>query len=100
IGSGIKKMFVIQKNKFFPLPEYTLTNNKVTVTITGKVLDLNYALKLAQLPNLNLSEIILLDKVQKQKQLSISEIKELRDKELIEGRKPNFHISSKVADAT
>lgn len=26
IGSGIKKMFIIQKNKFFPLSEYHLEN--------------------------------------------------------------------------
>ena len=46
IGSGIKKMFVIQKNKFFPLPEYNLENNNVTVTIIGKVLDIKYAQKI------------------------------------------------------
>jgi ATP-dependent DNA helicase RecG len=100
IGSGIKRMFVLQKNKFFPLPEYTLSNNKVTVTITGKVLDINYAYKLAQMPELSLSEIILLDKIQKQKNLLPGEINELKTKGLIEGRKPNFHISSKVAQAT
>ncbi len=54
-GSGIKKMFVIQKNKFFPLPEYNLSNNKVSVSITGKVLDVNYARKLASMPDLSLS---------------------------------------------
>src|SRR5690606_16750507 len=42
IGSGIKKMFVIQKDKFFPLPEYDLSNQKVTVSITGKIVDVNY----------------------------------------------------------
>lgn len=99
-GSGIKKMFVIQKNKFFPLPEYNLSNNKVSVSITGKVLDVNYARKLASMPELSLSEIILLDKVQKQKILNQNEIKELKIKGLIEGRKPNFHISAKVANVT
>ena len=47
IGSGIKRLFNIQRNKFFPLPEYDLSDHKVKVTITGKVLDLNYARKLA-----------------------------------------------------
>ncbi|MEA1875761.1 MAG: putative DNA binding domain-containing protein [Bacteroidota bacterium] len=100
IGSGIKKMFVIQKDKFFPLPEYNLENNKVTVTITGKVLDVNYAQKLALMPDLSLDEIILLDKVQKGKLLTDQQIKTLRAHSLIEGRKPNLHISSKVAEAT
>ncbi|MDT8410825.1 MAG: ATP-binding protein [Vicingaceae bacterium] len=34
IGSGIKKMFVIQKNKYFPLPDYDFSNEKITVQIT------------------------------------------------------------------
>lgn len=29
IGSGIKKMFVIQKNKYFPLPDYDFSNEKI-----------------------------------------------------------------------
>lgn len=99
IGSGIKKMFVIQKSKYFPLPEYNFEQNKVQVSFTGKVIDINYARKLAQLPDLSLPEIILLDKVQKNKSLTQHEIKELKSKKLIEGRKPNFYISSKIAVA-
>jgi len=100
IGSGIKRLFVIQKNKFFPLPEYNLADRKVTVSIIGKVIDLNYARKLAQMKELTLPEIMLLDKVQKNKELSDNEIKVLRNKALIEGRKPNIHISSIVASET
>lgn len=94
IGSGIKKMFTIQRNKFFPLPEYFISKEEVKVIITGKVLDINYARKLAQMPELTLNEIILLDKVQKNKELNNSDIKTLRDKNLIEGRKPNIYIFS------
>ena len=100
ISSGIKRMFIIQKNKFFPMPDYNLENEKVQVRITGKVLDINYARKVAELPSLTLKEIIALDKVSKKKPLTDWEIKTLRNKNLIEGRKPNFHISSKVAQAT
>ncbi|MDL2231586.1 putative DNA binding domain-containing protein [Porphyromonadaceae bacterium OttesenSCG-928-L07] len=100
IGSGIKKMYTIQRRKFFPLPEYDLSNQKVKVTIIGKVVNINYARKIAQMPNLSLDNIILLDKVAKQKILSDEEAKELKAKRLIEGRKPNFHISSDVAVAT
>lgn len=100
IGSGIKKMFYIQRHKFFPLPEYDLSDNKVKVTFFGKVVNLNYARKLAEMPELSLEEIMLLDKVAKRKTLSEAEIKTLRSKYLIEGRKPNFHISSNVAEVT
>lgn len=100
IGSGIKKMFVIQKNKYFPLPDYDFSNNKVKVQITGKVLDKNYAKKLAQYTDLSLQDIILLDKVAKHKPLLNAEIIGLKKRKLIEGRKPNFFISSNVAKAT
>jgi ATP-dependent DNA helicase RecG len=100
IGSGIKRMYNIQRNKFFPLPDYDLGKLSVKVTIIGKILDTKYAVKLAQMPNLSLHEIILLDKVSKSKSMTDFEIKELKDKQLIEGRKPNFHISAEVAIAT
>src|SRR5690606_33793316 len=86
--------------KFFPLPEYDLSNKKVKVTINGKVLDINYARKLAQLPGLSLDEIVLLDKVAKNKPLKKEEAKSLKVKKLIEGRSPNFFIASKVAKDT
>jgi len=100
IGSGIRKMFFIQKNKYFPLPEYDLSGNKVKLTIIGKVLDTNYAVKLAQIKDLSLEEIYLLDKVAKHKPLTDEEIKILRRKKLIEGRKPNLYISDSVAKVT
>ncbi len=97
IGSGIRKMFLIQKSRFFPLPEYQLEQNRVQVTITGRVLDISYARKLAELPSLVLDDIILLDRVQKQKPLTDVQIQHLKAQGLIEGRKPNFHISAQVA---
>ena len=99
-GSGIKRMYNIQKGKFFPLPEYDLSKSKVQVTIIGKILDMKYAKKLAQLPNLSLHEIILLDKISKGKSIADDKAKELKSKFLIEGRKPNFHISADVAKST
>lgn len=100
IGSGIKKLFNIQRNKFFPLPEYDLSDHKVKVTITGKVLDSNYARKLAEDKTLSLFEIMLLDKVQKNKKLTNEEYKLLKSKNLIEGKRNNYFISSTVAEIT
>ena len=100
IGSGIRKMFALQRQRFFPLPEYDLSNEQVSVKIIGKVLDIKYATKLAQMPELHLEEIILLDKVQKGKELTAEEAAALRKKGLVEGRKPNVHISATVAAQT
>lgn len=100
IGSGIKKLFNIQKDKFFPLPEYDLSDHKVKVTITGKVLDSNYARKLAEDKTLSLFETMILDKVQKNKKLTNEEYKLLKSKNLIEGKRNNYFISSTVAEIT
>lgn len=100
IGSGIVKMFTIQSKKYFPLPEYELSNDSVKVIIEGKVLDMNYALKLASIPDLSLEEIVLLDKVQKGHNLSADEVRILKAKNLVEGKRPNLHISSNVAKYT
>lgn len=100
IGSGIKRMFNIQRKKYFPMPDYEFGSSKVKLTVTGKVVDLNYARKIATMPDLSLMDIIALDKVAKAKRLGDNEINGLRSKGLIEGRKPNFHISSTVASVT
>ncbi|MEO6232801.1 MAG: ATP-binding protein [Ferruginibacter sp.] len=102
IGSGIRKIFNIQRQKFFPMPDYNFSNNKVELTIIGKVLDIDYAKVLSLNPDLNLYEIILLDKVQKKKSNEFSklEIAGLRHKGLIEGKYPNLIISERVAVKT
>ena len=97
IGSGIIKMFNAQKDKFFPLPDYDISNEKVNVTIIGKLLDMDYARLLAQTPDLSLVDIILLDKVQKKTKLTDADATYLKSKKLIEGRNPNFFIAKKVA---
>jgi len=99
-GGGIRKMFNYQRERFFPMPEYDLSEGKVKVTVIGKVLDLDFARVLAQNKDLSLDEIVMLDKVQKKKKLTQAEEKYLRNKKLIEGRKPNYYISAKVAQKT
>ncbi|MBI2471206.1 MAG: putative DNA binding domain-containing protein, partial [Planctomycetes bacterium] len=76
-GGGIRKMFNYQRERFFPMPEYDLSEDKVKVTVIGKVLDMDFARVLARNPSLFLEQIIMLDKVQKRKPLSDEEIKYL-----------------------
>lgn len=96
-GGGIRKMFNYQRNRYFPMPDYEISGGKVKVTITGKVLDMDFARMLAQNPDLTLDEIVMLDKVQKKIALNKEEELHLKSRKLIEGRKPNFYISLKVA---
>lgn len=99
-GGGIKKIFNFQRERFFPMPDYDLSGGKVKVTISGKILDMEYARLLARNQDLTLDEIIMLDKVQKKQALTDFEERHLRNKKLIEGRRPNYYLGLKVAQKT
>lgn len=96
-GSGIRKMFLYQKDRFFPMPEYDLSNDRVSLTLIGKVINEDYARLLARRQNLDLKDVILLDRIQKKKPISIEDEKSLRQKKLIEGRRPNYFLSIDVS---
>lgn len=101
IGSGIKRMFRTQRERFFPLPDYDLSDpRRVKVRITGKVLDENYTRILITETDLSLLDAIALDKVQKRMPISDEEFQSLKAKKLIEGRRPNLIVSAKVAIVT
>ncbi len=97
IGSGIRKMYDFQRRRLFPLPDYDLSGNRVEVTITGKIIDMNYANILAGNPDLTLLDIELLNRVQLGRPLTDGEIAHLRAKHLIEGRKPKVYVSKHIA---
>ena len=99
-GGGIKKIFNFQRERYFPMPDYDLSGGKVKVTISGKILDMEYARLLARNEDLTLEDIILLDKVQKKQVLTELEEKHLKSKKLIEGRKPNYYIGLKLVEKT
>jgi ATP-dependent DNA helicase RecG len=99
-GGGIRKIFNFQKQRFFPLPDYNFEDNKVKVTITGKILDENFARIIIKNSNLGLDEIILLDKVQKNKEITEIEFKYLKKAKYIEGRRPDIYLSYNIIEAT
>ena len=98
VGSGIQKMFRIQKERFFPLPEYDISENEVKVTIYGKILNEGYTLNLMDNKDLTFEQVFLLDQLQKGKIIPKEAVSELRSKRLVEGRYPHLFISSPVAD--
>ena len=99
-GGGIRKLFLFQRQRFFPMPDYDLSGNRVQLTLTGKVLDMDYARMLARDGGLVLQDIMTLDKVQKRQALTADEEKLLKTKALIEGRKPNFFVAKSLAQQT
>ncbi len=97
--SGIKKVYRIQKEKFFPLPDYNLSNvNQVAVTVYGKILDEKYTqLLYKNNESLDLETVFLLDKIQKHIQITKEQAVRLKKRGLVEGRYPNIYVSFKVA---
>lgn len=97
---GIRRVYSIQKEKLFPMPDYDLSrHNQVRVTVYGKVLNENYTKILFENPDMDLDTVYLLDKVQKGESISRSEATELRKLGLIEGKIPKLFISATVAEA-
>lgn len=101
IGSGIKRMFTRQRQRNFPMPDYDLGQpDRVKVRVIGEVIDDKYTRMLMARTDLDLLDVIALDKVQKGKPISEDEFRSLKGKNLIEGRRPNLIVSAAVAAAT
>lgn len=100
-GFGIHKMFVSQKDRYLPMPDYDKSDSdSVVLTLPGNVIDENYSLMLLENTNIDLTTAVLLDKVQKGKPISENAVKTLRKAKLIEGRKPHLYVSKFIAKAT
>ncbi len=105
IGSGIRRMFETQRERFFPLPDYVIDPGagampRVEVSIAGKILDAKYTKALMRRSDLDLRQVILLDRLQKMVPITKDEARKLKADNLIEGRAPKYFISAKVADWT
>ena len=100
-GFGIHKMFVSQKERYLPMPDYDKSDGEnVVLTIPGNVIDENYSLLLLEHADIDLTTAVLLDRVQKGRPISDNAIKKLRKEGLIEGRKPHLYVSKQIAKAT
>lgn len=100
-GGGIKRMFETQRRRSFPLPDYDLSaTDRVQVSIPGRILDERYTRLLMQQPQLTLTQVILLDRIQKGLPISRDEHQQLKKQKLVEGRFPNLIVSAAMARAT
>lgn len=102
IGYGISSIYESQRERFLPLPDYDLDeeDESVKLTIYGQSSNSAYSQLLMRKTDLPLEDVFYLDRIQKKRPVDDGIIQRLRAKKLIEGRKPNIHISAKLADAT
>jgi ATP-dependent DNA helicase RecG len=100
MGYGIHEMFAGQARRFFPMPDYDLGDPQaVKMTLYGRVVDAAYSRALIQKTDLSLEDVQALDRVQKRLPLDDEIVKHLKRAGLIEGRKPNYHVSAAIASA-
>jgi ATP-dependent DNA helicase RecG len=101
IGSGIKRMYRTQRERYFPLPDFELKSNPATVRVCiyGRELDTAFSRALLSGMDLSLEDVIALDRVQKRKALTPALLKPLRKRGLVEGRGALVRISGAVAKA-
>jgi ATP-dependent DNA helicase RecG len=100
-GGGIKRMFETQRRRWFPLPDYDLSRpQQVTVTLSGRILDERYTRLLMERIDLELWQVMLLDKVQKRIAISREDHRRMKAAGLVEGRYPNLLVAGRVAKST
>jgi ATP-dependent DNA helicase RecG len=100
-GGGIKRMFETQRRRWFPLPDYDLSKTgQVSVNLSGRILDERYTRLLMERTDLDLGQVMLLDRVQKGQRIDRDEHRRLKSAGLVEGRYPNLIVAGAVAKAT
>jgi len=93
VGNGIQKVFAIQRDRFFPMPTYDISDETHTkVTVYGKLLNKNYTYQLYTNPELAIEDIIALDKVQKKQEISEEALSRLRSLKMVKGRINSLEI--------
>lgn len=101
MGYGIHEIYKGQASRYFPLPDYDLSETDVVkLTIYGGVVDTAYSRLLIQKTDLLLMDVLALDRVQKKLPIPDEAASRLKRLKLIEGRKPNYHVSATVAGVT
>ncbi|MCW2312757.1 hypothetical protein [Rhodoferax antarcticus] len=100
-GYGIREMVAGQRKRYLPLPDYEgSTPTETMFNIYGQAIDENYSKLLMERSDLPLEQVIWLDRVQKKEPVAATHVAVLRKAGLIEGRKPNYFVSSHVANVT
>jgi ATP-dependent DNA helicase RecG len=100
-GFGIKDMFGKQRERYLPMPDYVGSSmNETVFNVFGQAIDENYSRLLMERADLPIEQVVWLDRVQKHVAIEATQAATLKRAGLIEGRKPNWHVSALVASLT
>lgn len=96
-GGGIRRMFRTQQERSLPLPDYSLeVPEEVTMVLHGRVLNVQYTRLLMARTDLSLEQVLLLDKVQKGREIGYNEYRSLKRRGLVLGRYPDVVVTNSV----
>lgn len=95
---GIRRVYEILRNKYFPMPDYECDKEQVKVTVYGAVIDNKYTQLLYDYQDIDLEVVFLMDRVQKKQKISGGESRLLRKMKLVEGKVPNLYLSAGVSE--
>ena len=96
---GIRRIYEILRDKYFPMSDYEFTKDQVQVTVYGTIIDSKYTQLLYDYPDIDLGIVFLMDRVQKKLKITGTESRRLRKMNLIEGRMPKLYLSAGVSEA-
>lgn len=101
LGYGIHNLFLRQRERFLPMPDYDgSTEIRVVLNMPGVVIDKDYSILLMENSSVSLTDAYLLDQIQKHRPLSSDAITHLRKHGWIEGKRPNVYICKSLAAKT
>ena len=97
---GIRKVYKIQKEKFFPMPDFDFSRQgEVSVAVYGKVLNENYTRILFENPDFDLDTVYIIDRIQKNEPIGKEDTKRIRRLGIVEGKAPNLYLSAPLSKA-
>ena len=101
MGFGIHDMNVSQAKRYMPLLDHDASDpHSVRTSVYGGMVDAAYTQLLMRNTDLPFADVLALDRVQKKLAIPDEAVARLKRSGLIEGRKPNFHVSAAVAKVT
>lgn len=102
VGRGIRKIFNQQWERRFPMPDYEIdaAKKEVAVRLYGNAINEKYTRLLKENKDLSFEDCLLLDAVQKGRQLNEVDAQNLLSRGLIEVQDDRYYISLDVARKT
>lgn len=99
-GGGIIRMYMCQMRRLFPLPEYDISGDHVSVRIMGKVVNRIYSDILLNNPDITFGDVVLLDMLQKGRVISEEDSYRLISKGYASGRYPDIVLGGTSVRST